>query len=129
MKYIDWVSILIGVLGGVMLSNLIRLNLPGFLLASLSIIISVVILVLFIYKFVVRGHKIKTTVDERVRAITDKSGRNGLVATYLTLWAILLYTEASNIKFMLDEKLLLIVIAVSLFVYLASFIFYYYRRA
>ncbi len=123
MKYINWVSILVGVLGGVMLSNLIRLNLPGFLPASLSIIILVVILFLFIYKFGIRKERIRSMVDERVRAITDKSARNGFVATYLAFFAILLYTGVSDKKFILDANLLLLVIAITLFVYLVSFIF------
>ncbi len=132
MRHLDWVGLLIGVLGGVMISNLLGasgLSISPTQAAIIIVIIGIIVLILFVYRFLIRRKKVITTVDERMEAITNKSARNGFVATYIILFVILLYTEASNMKFMLDTKLLLTLIAVSLFVFLLSLFFYYYRKA
>lgn len=82
-----------------------------------------ILIFLLVFKYFIRKEKIRVQVDERIRAISDRSARNGFIATYLTL-LILLTLEAPP-----DAKSLLIVIATSLFVWIISFIFYYYKKA
>jgi len=131
--YWNWVNILIGVIGGLLLSNLLSASglnmvLPSVIVVSLLVI---VLLIIVVYRFGIRREYFKPTVavDERVKTVIDKSARNGFLVTYLTLFAILFYTEVSDMRFILDTKLLIVVIAVNLFVYILSFLFYYYRRA
>jgi len=130
MRYINWANLVIAVLGGIIISNLLSLSgisiagqLPASMFIWFAIIIPLILIFLLVYKYIIRKGKIRVKVDERERAISDRSARNGFIATYLTLF-ILLTLETPP-----DAKTLLITIATSLFVFLISFIFYYYRRA
>jgi uncharacterized membrane protein len=71
----------------------------------------------------------RNAVDERLIAITDKSARNGLIATYLILFGITFYTSAQDEPFVLNAQLMLVAIAFSLLVFYVSYYFYYYRRS
>ena len=131
MRYLNhWANIMIGVLGGIIISNLFRLSdinifpqLPESVFLWLSIIILLIGIFLLVFKYYIRKEKPRFEEDERENAVSDRSARNGLLATYLTLF-ILLTLEAP-----LDAKSLLIVIAAGLFVWIISFIFYYYKKA
>ena len=134
MRYIEWVGLVIGVTGGIIIAHLFRLSdisifpqLSESVILWLSIIILLIgiflLIFMLIFKYYIRKEKIRVQVDERIRAISDRSARNGFVATYLTLF-ILLALEVPP-----DAKSLLITIATSFFVFLISSIFYYYRRA
>ena len=132
MRRIYVADILIGVLGGILLSYLFSAsgiqipNTPWLLM--IPIVLTVLLAILLVRRFKTREDILRTRwVDERVIAITDKSARNGLVATYLALLVTLLYTGTSDEKFVLDAKLLLIVIAAGLFVFCVSYYSYYYR--
>ena len=132
MRRIYVADILIGVLGGILLSYLFSAsgiqipNTPWLLM--IPIVLTVLLAILLVRRFKTREDILRTRwVDERVIAITDKSARNGLVATYLALLVTLLYTGAADEKFVLDAKLLLIVIAAGLFVFCVSYYSYYYR--
>ena len=125
-----WANIMIGVLGGIIISNLFRLSdisifsqLPESVFLWLSIIILLIGIFLLVFKYYIRKEKLRFKEDERESAILDRSARNGLLATYLTLFILL------ALDILPDAKLLLITIAAGLFVYLISFIFYYYKKA
>ncbi len=128
MRYINWANLVIAVLGGIIISNLLTLSgiswlLPESMSVWLAIIIPLILIFLLVFKYGIRKEKIRVKVDERERAISDRSARNGFIATYLTLF-ILLTLETPP-----DAKSLLITIATGFFAFLISFIFYYYRRA
>ena len=121
---------MIGVLGGIIIANLFRLSdinifpqLPESVFLWLSIVILSIGIFLLVFKYYIRKVKPRVEEDERERAILDRSARNGLLATYLTLFILL------SIDILPDARSLLIVIATGLLVYLISFIFYYYKKA
>jgi len=60
-------------------------------------------------------------IDERIAAMNAKSARNALVVTYLNLIIDLIIFSS------ISQGLLLGILAVSLLVYLASMVIYYYR--
>jgi len=124
-----WANIIIGVLGGIIISSLFRLSdisifsqLPESVFLWLSIIILLIGIFLLVFKYYIRKEKLRFKEDERESAILDRSARNGLLATYLTLFILL------ALDILPDAKSLLIVIATGFFVYLISFIFYYYKK-
>ena len=131
MRYFShWANVMSGVLGGMILSNLFRLSdinlfpqLPESVFLWLSIIILLIGVFLLVFKYCIRKEKPRFEEDERERAISDRSARNGLLATYLTLFILL------TIDIPPDAKSLLIVVAVGLFVWIISFLFYYYKKA
>ncbi len=131
MKYLNyWTNIMIGVFGGVILSNLYRLSdtsifpqLHENVFLWLSIIIVLIAVFLLVFKFIIRKAKPRFEEDERERAVSDRSARNGLLVTYLTLLILL------SLEIPLDAKSLLIVVAAGLFVWMVSSIFYYYKKA
>jgi len=121
---------MIGVLGGIIISNLFRLSdisifsqLPESVFLWLPIIILLIGIFLLVFKYYIRKEKLRFKEDERESAILDRSARNGFIATYLTLFILL------TLDILPDAKSLLIVIATGFFVYLISFIFYYYKKA
>ena len=126
-----WANIMIGVLGGIIISNLFRLSdisifsqLPESVFLWLSIIILLIGIFLLVFKYYIRKVRITSfKMDERENAISDRSARNGLLVTYFILFILL------ALDILPDAKLLLITIAAGLFVYLISFIFYYYKKA
>ena len=125
-----WANIMIGVLGGIIISNLFRLSdinlfpqLPESVYLWLSIIILLIGIFLLVFKYYIRKEKLRFKEDERESAILDRSARNGFIATYLNLFILL------TLDILPDAKSLLIVIATGFFVYLISFIFYYYKKA
>ena len=130
MRYLNhWANIMIGVFGGIIISNLFRLSdisifrqLPESLFLWLSIIILLIGIFLLIFKYYVLKKRLVVKIDERENAIADRSARNGLLATYFTLFILL------AIGVLPDAKALLIVVAAGLFVWFLSFIIYYYRR-
>jgi len=129
MRYFNhWANIMIGVFGGIIISNLFRLSdisifpqLPESVFLWLSIIILSIGIFLLVFKYYIRKVKPRVEEDERESAILDRSARNGLLATYFTLFILL------TIDIPPDAKSLLI--ATGLFVYLISFTFYYYKKA
>lgn len=129
MRFSSWPNTLIGVFGGIILANLVRLSninpfpkIPENLYLWLSIIILVIGIILIVVKLYIRKVKLSFKIDERDNAVSDRSGRNGFLATYFTLY-ILLMTDMP-----LDAKSMLIVIGTGLFVWIVSFFFYYYKK-
>ena len=93
MRYIDWATIMIGVLGGIIISNLLRLSdisiytrYEDSVILWLSIIILLIGIFLLIFKYYILKRRLVIKKDERERAISDRSARNGLLTTYLTLF-------------------------------------------
>jgi len=130
LRYNNWPNTMIGVFGGVIIANLFRTSeinliawLPENFYLWLSIIILVIGIILLIVKYYKRKEKINFKIDERDNAVSDRSGRNGLLATYFTFF-VLLMTE-----FPVNAKSMLIVVVVGLFVWMISFMFYYYKKA
>ncbi len=130
MRYNNWPNVMIVVYGTSIIVNLFRLSkinlfpwLPESFYLWLSIIILLIGIILLIVKYYIRKEKMNLKIDERDNAVSDRSGRNGLLATYFTLFILLL------IDFPLNAKSILIVIVAGLFVWIISFIFYYYKKA
>ncbi len=131
MRYLNhWANIMIGVFGAIALSNLFRLSninlfpqLPESVYLWVSIIILLIGVFLIVYRIYIRKVKPRFEEDERESAISDRSARNALLATYFTLYILL------TIDILPDAKSLFIVIAAGLFVWITSFIFYYYKKA
>ena len=131
MRYIEWVGLVIGVTGGIIIAHLFRLSdisifpqLSESVILWLSIIILLIGISLLIFKYYIRKVKITSfKMDERENAISDRSARNGLLATYFTLFILLALDIYPN------ARSLLIVVAAGLFVWIISSIFYYYKKA
>ena len=125
MKYFIWPNVMIGVFGGIIISNLFRLSdisifpqLSESVILWISIIILLIGIFLLIFKYYVLKKKLVTKIDERENAISDRSARNGLLATYFTLYILLIIGIPPN------ARSLLIVVAAGLIVWAISFIFY-----
>lgn len=130
MRYNNLPNTMIGVFGGVIIANLFRSSnmnpfpqLPGGFFLWLSIIILLIGIILLVVRYYIRKEKINFKIDERDNAVSDRSGRNGLLATYFALFVLL------SIDFPLNAKSILIVVVSGLFVWMISFFFYYYKKA
>ena len=131
MRYFNrWANIMMGVFGGIIIADLLRLSdiniftqLPESVFLWLSIIILLIGIFLLVFKYYIRKEKISFKIDERENAISNRSARNGLLATYFTLFILLALDISPN------ARSLLIVVAAGLFVWIISSIFYYYKKA
>ena len=122
MKYTNWVNLAIVVPGIVMLIFLLKE--VGVNIAPSSVAIPVLLIIiplLFLaYKYRKRRKKLVVKVDERVRAISDKSARNGFIATWLALLIIVDFGAP-------DASALLAVVASGLVVFIASLLIYNFK--
>ena len=122
MKYTNWVNLVIVVPGIVMLIFLLKE--VGVNIAPSSVAVPVLLIIiplLFLaYKYRKRRKKLVVKVDERVRAISDKSARNGFIATWLALLIIVDFGAP-------DASSLLAVVASSLVVFIASLLIYNFK--
>lgn len=82
-----WANIMIGVFGGIIISNLLRLSdisiytrYEGSVILWLSMIILLIGIFLLVFKYYIRKVKLRFKEDERESAISDRSARNGLLA-------------------------------------------------
>jgi len=126
MKYIDWVNLTLGVIGGVMITGLLNevrfaLDAPHKVWIYTAIVISVVVLMLVIYQILGRKGKLDVRVDERTGAISDKNARNTLLVTYVGLWLLVVIFDIQA------TLSLLIVISAGMAVFILSTIIYYVR--
>ncbi len=125
----DWI---IGLGGGLLIAMLIFASgieiggTPWFLV--LVAIFAIIVLFGALKVKTKRDLTSKNRVDERTISIIDKSARNGLIATYLVLLGMFFYKGAFGEVSTLSTNLVLIVIAVSLVTYIASYYFYYFRH-
>jgi uncharacterized membrane protein len=121
-KYTNWVNLAIVVPGIVMLIFLLKE--VGVNIAPSSVAIPVLLIIiplLFLaYKYRKRRKKLVVKVDERVRAISDKSARNGFIATWLALLIIVDFGAP-------DASALLAVVASGLLVFIASLLIYNFK--
>lgn len=124
MKHIYLGDIAIGVLGGVLISNLVSASgihiFPSTLVGIIVVISVGAILILVVLHKILQPRRQGIQVDERIKANWDKSARNGLIAIYLGLLIVVLMEK-------LDTTSLLVVTAASLTAYFASYYFYRYR--
>jgi hypothetical protein len=130
LKSFDWVTLICVTLGISLLAMVIVLILNSqstdsepvriFLIAIPAVML--VLFLLFLTRvFTVEKMKSKFHFDERITVINAKSARNALVAVYLSsVIDLLIYSNISRV-------MLLVILAVSLIVYLASMVIYYYR--
>ena len=122
MKYTNWVNLVIVVPGIVMLIFLLKE--VGVNIAPSSVAVPVLLIIiplLFLaYKYRKRRKKLVVKVDERVRAISDKSARNGFIATWLALLIIVDFGAP-------DASSLLAVVASGLVVFIASLLIYNFK--
>ena len=130
LKSFDWATLVCIILGVALLGIIIWQIWNGQSVQSglgqgLLIIVPVLMLAIFLLFLtrVITVEKMKSRFhfDERLTTANTKSARNALVAVYLgTIIDLIIKQEV-------DWELLLVIIAVSLVVYLASMIIYYYR--
>jgi hypothetical protein len=129
LKNFDWVTFGCIILGVSLLTIVILLILKNHPAAGpvqiLLIAVPTLVFVLFLLFLtrIVKVEKVKSKfhLDERINEINAKSARNALIAVYLgVLINIIIYSSISMV-------LLLEIIGVSLAVYLASLVIYYYR--
>lgn len=130
LKSFDWVTLAAITLGTTLLAIIIVLILDSRSVESLPIqiiliAIPAVVFVLFLLFItrVITVEKMKSRFhfDERLTAMNAKSARNALVAIYLSsVIDLIIYSSMSRM-------MLLGILGVSLAVYLASMVIYYYR--
>jgi hypothetical protein len=129
LKNFDWATLICITLGVFLLALVILLILnnqsENSALSGLLIAVPAVIFILFLLfltrVFTVEKMKTRFRFDERITIINAKSARNALVAVFLSsVLYLLIYSNISRVT-------LLGILAVSLVVYLASMIIYYYR--
>ncbi len=117
----DWA---IGLVGGLLVGNLMTasgLRVFASTVVGMIVVIAVgVVLILVIVYRIVRPRRQRIEVDERLKAVWDRSARNGLIVVYLGLLALVLAEE-------LNATALLIVVAASLAAYFSSYCLYRYR--
>jgi uncharacterized membrane protein len=121
-KYTNWVNLVIVVLGIVMLIFLLKEVGVNITPSSVAVpVLLIIIPLLFLaYKYRKRRKKLVVKVDERVRAISDKSARNGFIATWLALLIIVDFGAP-------DANALLAVVASGLVVFIASLLIYNFK--
>ena len=126
----DWMTLAAIILGVALLASVIVLvfgRRPEASLPLLAALITAAVLMLAVFLLfltrVLTVEKLKSRfhIDERIAAANAKSARNALVVTYLNLIIDLIIFSS------ISQGLLLGILAVSLLVYLASMIIYYYR--
>jgi uncharacterized membrane protein len=121
-KYTNWVNLVIVVTGIVMLIFLLKEIGVNITPSSVAVpVLLIIIPLLFLaYKYRKRRKKLVVKVDERVRAISDKSARNGFIATWLSLLVIVDFGAP-------DANALLAVVASGLVVFIASLLIYNFK--
>jgi hypothetical protein len=129
LKNFDWATLICIFLGVCLLAIVIILILNSrpdmgaerFLLIAIPVVMLICFLLFLTRVVTVEKMKSKMHMDERLTLINAKSGRNALVAVFLSsVIYLLIYPDISN-------TILLGILAASLIVYLASMIIYYYR--
>ena len=126
MKYVNWMDLVIGALGIVMLVNLLsEIGIDIWPIAQteflVSIGLSIVLFILFvIYWYGIRRKRMEVQVDERVRANTDKSARNAFFVTWLAMFIFVDFGAP-------DASSLLVVVAAGLVVYGVSYYVYSFK--
>jgi len=117
----DWA---IGLIGGLLVGNLISASgidiFPSTLVRIIVVVVIGVIFILVILYQILWPKKYGIQVDERIVALTDRSVRNGLIAVYLGLLVVVLTDK-------LNTTALLAVAAASLVIHFASYYLYRYR--
>ncbi len=130
LKNFDWVTLVCITLGISLLAVILILYFEsqpaegGYGRVALMAVPAVffILFLLFLTRVItVEGVKSKFHFDERITTINAKSARNALVAVYLSI--IIDLITFSDIS----QELLLVILATSLVVYLASMIIYYFR--
>jgi len=130
LKHFDWLTLITICLGVALLAIVVHRVLIGSATYSVTaqaalIAIPTIILVLFLLfmtrVLTVEKMKSKLHFDERMTLINAKSARNALVAIFLcSMIDLIIYPD-------MTKNLLLGILGISLVVYLASMIIYYYR--
>jgi hypothetical protein len=130
LKNFDWVTLVCITLGVSLLAVIILLMSEGrpagdsslrMPLLAIPAVMFVLFLLFLTRVLTVEKVKSKLHLDERITTINAKSARNALVAVYLSI--ILDLIAFGDIT----QVLLLVILGVSLVVYLASMVIYYFR--
>jgi low temperature requirement protein LtrA len=126
LKNFDWATLICITLGISLLAIVIVLIIKSqpeeavplqILLITIPAVLFVLFLLFLTRVITIEKVKSKLHFDERITTMNAKSARNALVAVYLS----------SAIYSNIDKILLLVILGVSLVVYLASMVIYYYR--
>jgi hypothetical protein len=130
LKSLDWVTLVCITLGVSLLAIVIVQILKNqtaetesyrVILIAIPSIMLLLFLLFLTRVFTVEKMKSKFHFDERITLINAKSARNALMAVYLSsVIDLLIYENITRV-------MLLVILAVSLIVYLASMVIYYFR--
>jgi hypothetical protein len=130
LKTFDWVTLVAITLGISLLAIVVILILESrsidavpvqIILIAIPSVIFILFLLFLTRVITVEKVKSKLHFDERITTMNAKSARNALVAVYLSsVIDLIIYADVSRL-------MLLAILGVSLVVYLASMVFYYYR--
>ncbi len=125
MRYVFYylLPMFIGVIGGVMLSNLVSevdIDTEPFLLPFFIVFITAYVLFL-VYWYGIRREKYEyIQIDERVEAVINKSARNAFIVTWLAMFIFVDFGAP-------DADSLLIVVASGLVVLIVSYYVYLFK--
>ncbi len=123
MKYSNLTLMFIGVIGGVMLSNLVsEVGVDTQQIARTAFWVFMGLIILFlVYWYGIRREKYEfIQEDERTKAIIDKSARNAFIVTWLTMFVFVDFGAP-------DAGSLLIVVGAGLAVLLVSYYGYFFK--
>jgi len=124
MKYFDVVNNSIAIFGSTVITYLILAE-TGVNIQPLAAVTGVILagVIIFTADFLLYRMRSRIQVDERMKTITDKSARNGLLTMYLGLFIVIALLDT------LEPIALLAVVSASFAAVVASLCFYYVRTS
>jgi len=122
MKYFNVVSSSIAIFGSTVIAYLFLAE-TGVNIQPLAAVAGVILagVIVFTADFLLYRMRSRIQVDERMKTITDKSARNGLLSMYLGLFIVIALLDT------LGPIALLAVVSASFAAFIASLCFYYVR--
>ncbi len=123
MKYRNFILIFIGIIGGLMLSNLVSevgVDVQQIARTVFWVFMGLIILFLIYWYGIKKMRYEWIQEDERTRAIVDKSARNAFIVTWLTMFIFVDFGAP-------DAGSLLIVVASGLAVLIVSYYAYLFK--
>jgi uncharacterized membrane protein len=123
MKYRNFILIFIGIIGGLMLSNLVSevgVDVQQIARTVFWVFMGLIILFLIYWYGIKKMRYEWIQEDERTRAIVDKSARNAFIVTWLTMFIFVDFGAP-------DTSSLLVAVAAGLVVYIVSGFIYNFK--
>ena len=121
--WITWIGVIFGTEAMWTSVEALNIHIPDTYWVTIAI--PVFLLVVFIIKYANGKRLLRPLGDERINAMKAKSGRNALFTTYLVFFIHSLTTNAGS----MNGIWVIITIAGGFVVLIASYYFYYFRKA